>query len=114
MERSASVWAWDTTTFREDAFLGRGDIPLMRPVDRLCGAFRPLSKVVIILVMIRGRHRGLPVAVSERDLLSDFMLIPMAQIDRAVMLPKDLKVVEDKRFEDDTERLARRATRRSR
>ncbi|KAI6120358.1 cation transport protein-domain-containing protein [Pisolithus croceorrhizus] len=34
------------------------------------GSLRPLSKLVIILVMLRGRHRGLPVA-----------------IDRAVMLP---------------------------
>ncbi|KAJ9092436.1 hypothetical protein QFC21_006818 [Naganishia friedmannii] len=62
----------------------------------LVGAMRPLSKVVFILVMIRGRHRGLPVA-----------------IDRAVMLPKDLKQVEEKQFEDETDRLTRRATRRS-
>lgn len=37
----------------------------------LCGAFHPLSKLIICLVMLRGRHRGLPVA-----------------IDRAVMLPE--------------------------
>ncbi|KAJ7503005.1 cation transport protein-domain-containing protein [Mycena galericulata] len=36
------------------------------------GALRPLSKLIVCLVMIRGRHRGLPVA-----------------IDRAVMLPMD-------------------------
>jgi hypothetical protein len=36
------------------------------------------------------------------------------QIDRAVMLPKDLKQVEEKQFDDNAERLARRATRRSR
>ncbi|KAJ3785131.1 cation transport protein-domain-containing protein [Lentinula aff. detonsa] len=36
------------------------------------GAFRPLSKLIVCLVMIRGRHRGLPVA-----------------IDRAVMLPSE-------------------------
>jgi hypothetical protein len=34
------------------------------------GSLRPLSKFIICLVMLRGRHRGLPVA-----------------IDRAVMLP---------------------------
>ncbi|KAL4064271.1 cation transport protein-domain-containing protein [Scleroderma yunnanense] len=39
------------------------------------GALRPLSKLVICLVMIRGRHRGLPVA-----------------IDRAIMLPFEFKV----------------------
>ncbi|KZT01449.1 uncharacterized protein LAESUDRAFT_731151 [Laetiporus sulphureus 93-53] len=36
------------------------------------GALRPLSKLIICLVMLRGRHRGLPVA-----------------IDRAVMLPAE-------------------------
>ncbi|KAI0941630.1 hypothetical protein AcW1_003472 [Taiwanofungus camphoratus] len=38
------------------------------------GALRPLSKVIICAVMLRGRHRGLPVA-----------------IDRAVMLPFEFK-----------------------
>lgn len=38
----------------------------------LCGQFSTLSKLVVILVMIRGRHRGLPIA-----------------IDRAVLLPVD-------------------------
>jgi hypothetical protein len=36
------------------------------------GALTPLSKLIVCLVMIRGRHRGLPVA-----------------IDRAVMLPME-------------------------
>ncbi|KAJ7169106.1 cation transport protein-domain-containing protein [Mycena crocata] len=36
------------------------------------GAFTPLSKLIVCLVMLRGRHRGLPVA-----------------IDRAVMLPME-------------------------
>jgi len=40
----------------------------------LSGTFRPLSKLIICLVMLRGRHRGLPVA-----------------IDRAVMLPVEFK-----------------------
>ncbi|KAF7968660.1 hypothetical protein HWV62_29741 [Athelia sp. TMB] len=38
------------------------------------GALRPLSKFIVCLVMLRGRHRGLPVA-----------------IDRAVMLPKEFQ-----------------------
>ncbi|OJT05481.1 Low-affinity potassium transport protein [Trametes pubescens] len=38
------------------------------------GALRPLSKLIICAVMLRGRHRGLPVA-----------------IDRAVMLPYEYK-----------------------
>ncbi|KAI4519038.1 TrkH-domain-containing protein [Schizophyllum commune Loenen D] len=37
------------------------------------GAMRPLSKIVVIIIMVRGRHRGLPVAV-----------------DRAVLLPREL------------------------
>jgi len=44
------------------------------------GALRPLSKLIICLVMIRGRHRGLPVA-----------------IDRAVMLP-DIKSEDQRSF----------------
>ncbi|KAJ7079638.1 potassium transporter [Mycena belliarum] len=38
------------------------------------GALRPLSKLVIIVIMVRGRHRGLPVGVE-----------------RAVTLPRELK-----------------------
>ncbi|THH31587.1 hypothetical protein EUX98_g2629 [Antrodiella citrinella] len=37
------------------------------------GAFGPLSKLVVIVIMLRGRHRGLPVAV-----------------DRAILLPADM------------------------
>ncbi|KAJ7072702.1 cation transport protein-domain-containing protein [Mycena amicta] len=33
------------------------------------GAFRPLSKLIVCLVMIRGRHRGLPVAIDRAVLL---------------------------------------------
>ncbi|KAI0302328.1 cation transport protein-domain-containing protein [Multifurca ochricompacta] len=41
------------------------------------GAFRPLSKLIVCLVMLRGRHRGLPVA-----------------IDRAVLLPFEYRQVQ--------------------
>ncbi|TFY80691.1 hypothetical protein EWM64_g3316 [Hericium alpestre] len=48
----------------------------------LSGAFSPLSKLIVCIVMLRGRHRGLPVA-----------------IDRAVMLPfefrRDVEEVDD-------------------
>jgi len=33
------------------------------------GAFRPLSKLIMCLVMLRGRHRGLPVAIDRAVLL---------------------------------------------
>ncbi|KAK0229339.1 potassium transporter [Armillaria nabsnona] len=56
------------------AFSGIG-LSLGLPSDNMSfvGAMRPLSKLVIIVVMVRGRHRGLPVA-----------------IDRAVKLPHEL------------------------
>ncbi|THU84824.1 cation transporter [Dendrothele bispora CBS 962.96] len=37
------------------------------------GALHPLSKLVVIVIMVRGRHRGLPV-----------------RVDRAIMLPSEL------------------------
>jgi Trk-type K+ transport system membrane component len=56
------------------AFAGIG-LSLGLPSDNFsfAGAMHPLSKLVIIIVMVRGRHRGLPVAV-----------------DRAVLLPSEL------------------------
>ncbi|PIL33508.1 transporter [Ganoderma sinense ZZ0214-1] len=47
------------------------------------GALHPLSKLIISLVMLRGRHRGLPVA-----------------IDRAVMLPFEFRDDSQDTFED--------------
>ncbi|KAJ8518973.1 hypothetical protein ONZ45_g4024 [Pleurotus djamor] len=56
------------------AFGGIG-LTLGVPYDNFsfCGAMKPLSKLIIIVIMVRGRHRGLPLAV-----------------DRAIMLPKEL------------------------
>ncbi|KAJ7145738.1 cation transport protein-domain-containing protein [Mycena epipterygia] len=56
------------------AFGGIG-LSLGLPSDNFSfsGALRPLSKLVIIVIMVRGRHRGLPVGVE-----------------RAVTLPKEL------------------------
>jgi len=59
----------------------------------LSGKFRKLSKLVIIVVMLRGRHRGLPVA-----------------IDRAVMLPKDFAESDERALES---RLRRSRSRRA-
>ncbi|KAE8540063.1 hypothetical protein D1P53_004001 [Cryptococcus gattii VGV] len=56
-----------------------------------CGGFRKLSKLVVIIVMLRGRHRGLPVA-----------------IDRAVMLPKDFTAAEETAFDEERSRRASR------
>ncbi|KAF8648539.1 hypothetical protein AX16_006243 [Volvariella volvacea WC 439] len=53
------------------------------------GAFKPLSKLIVCAVMIRGRHRGLPVA-----------------IDRAVVLPW----VEENRFQEQPQEFPRQAS----
>ena len=29
------------------------------------GAFKPLSKIIVCIIMLRGRHRGLPVAIDR-------------------------------------------------
>nr|XP_019014907.1 potassium ion transporter [Kwoniella pini CBS 10737]OCF53688.1 potassium ion transporter [Kwoniella pini CBS 10737] len=55
------------------------------------GGFRRLSKLILVVVMLRGRHRGLPVA-----------------IDRAVMLPKDFTAAEETAFEEERSRRASR------
>ena len=47
------------------------------------GGLRKLSKLVLCAVMLRGRHRGLPVA-----------------IDRAVMLPKDFTAADEDALEE--------------
>lgn len=36
------------------------------------GALKPLSKLILCLVMLRGRHRGLPVAIDRAIMLPDF------------------------------------------
>ena len=36
-----------------------------------CGAWHTLSKLILCLVMLRGRHRGLPVAIDKAVLLPD-------------------------------------------
>ncbi|KAF4611734.1 hypothetical protein D9613_003643 [Agrocybe pediades] len=58
------------------AFGGIG-LSLGLPTDNFSfvGAMSPLSKLIVIVIMVRGRHRGLPVAV-----------------DRAVLLPSELVV----------------------
>ncbi|KAJ6542799.1 potassium transporter [Mycena capillaripes] len=63
------------------AFGGIG-LSLGLPSDNFSfsGALRPLSKLVIIVIMVRGRHRGLPVGVE-----------------RAVTLPRELNTDASKK-----------------
>ena len=48
------------------AFGGIG-LTLGIPTDNFSfsGAFRPLSKLIVCVIMLRGRHRGLPVAIDR-------------------------------------------------
>lgn len=59
-----------------------------------CGAWKTLSKLILCLVMMRGRHRGLPVA-----------------IDKAVLLPGDREMEGWGEEEDGRIRLSRRESR---
>ncbi|KAF1812309.1 cation transporter [Eremomyces bilateralis CBS 781.70] len=52
--------------------LGHPDV-----LTSLCGQFTPFGKVVVCLMMIRGRHRGLPY-----------------QLDRAIMLPNERTITD--------------------
>lgn len=61
----------------------------------LSGALRPLSKVVLCMVMIRGRHRGLypnllPPVIAHSQRRCHFSGLPVA-IDRAVLLPHEYR-----------------------
>ncbi|THU76561.1 TrkH-domain-containing protein [Dendrothele bispora CBS 962.96] len=68
------------------AFGGIG-LSLGLPTDNFsfAGALKPLSKLIIIVIMVRGRHRGLPVAV-----------------DKAVMLPNELVKREQNQPQNET------------
>ena len=57
------------------------------------GALRPLSKLIICAVMLRGRHRGLPVA-----------------IDRAVMLPVEFSQASQDRLDEIASNNVRRSS----
>lgn len=48
------------------AFGGIG-LTLGIPTDNFSfsGAFGPLSKLIVCIIMLRGRHRGLPVAIDR-------------------------------------------------
>ncbi|KAF8576740.1 TrkH-domain-containing protein [Ramaria rubella] len=65
------------------AFGGIG-LSLGLPTDNFSfsGALKPLSKLVIIIIMVRGRHRGLPVAVDRAILLPQELVPQQAQTEK--------------------------------
>lgn len=52
----------------------------------LSGAFRSLSKLIICLVMLRGRHRGLPVAIDRAVMLPELRLDDQMSLQRRMSL----------------------------
>jgi hypothetical protein len=60
----------------------------------LCGSFRTLSKLILVAVMIRGRHRGLPNAI-DRVRLPDSLPGTAVTPAQAVLLPSDMTAVEN-------------------
>ena len=55
-----------------------------------CGAWRTLSKLILCLVMLRGRHRGLPVAIDKAVLLPREMLHHAEEEDAQIRLDRSL------------------------
>jgi potassium uptake Trk family protein len=93
-ERNPAVFSVFNVIFETVSAYGTVGISIGLPDQNysFCGAFHILSKLILIIVMLRGRHRGLPVA-----------------IDRAVLLPSEqLHHAEE---EDSRIRLERSATR---
>lgn len=89
----------------------------------LAGVLRTLSKLILCLVMIRGRHRGLPLAYV---LLSPLRRSPLANlpttsssittvdsnsIDRSIILPSELGPAATSDAASSTTKLGRRASR---
>lgn len=54
-----------------------------------CGAWHTLSKLILIIVMLRGRHRGLPMAIDRAVLLPGQEL--MERLDKEYNRPSDGK-----------------------
>lgn len=80
MELSDSVWEFQMLVIF-NLLRAHWIIPDQRHFQQyysLSGEFNTLTKLIFCLVMIRGRHRGLPAA-----------------IDRAVMLPAKLRQTDD-------------------
>ena len=55
-----------------------------------CGTWHKLSKLILCAVMIRGRHRGLPVAIAKAVLLPDKTLAWAEEEDAALRIDRSL------------------------
>ena len=70
-ERNPTVFSVFNVIFEVVSAYGTVGISVGVPWDAysFCGAWHTLSKLVLCAVMIRGRHRGLPVAIDKAVLL---------------------------------------------
>ncbi|KAG8623199.1 hypothetical protein KVT40_008175 [Elsinoe batatas] len=93
-ERDPKTFSVFNVIFETVSAYGTVGISLGVPYDSysFCGAWSTLSKLILYVVMLRGRHRGLPVA-----------------IDRAVVLPREN--LEDVEEEDAMIRMEHSASR---
>lgn len=82
----------DRTVFELVSAFGGIGLTLGIPTENYAfsGAFGPLSKLVVIVIMVRGRHRGLPVAIdrASKRLHSASQRLTYATL--LVLLPEDL------------------------
>ncbi|KAL1963902.1 hypothetical protein VTN77DRAFT_7708 [Rasamsonia byssochlamydoides] len=53
-----------------------------------CGAWHTISKLILVAVMLRGRHRGLPVAIDKAVMLPDEALAWAEEEDAALRLER--------------------------
>jgi len=58
---------YGVTVFEMVSAFGGIGLTLGIPTDNFSfsGALKPLSKLIVCIIMLRGRHRGLPVAIDR-------------------------------------------------
>jgi len=57
-----------------------------------CGGWHTFSKLILCAVMIRGRHRGLPVAIDRAVLLPDETLAAAEEADAQIRMERSVTI----------------------
>ncbi|PNS17339.1 hypothetical protein CAC42_7022 [Sphaceloma murrayae] len=80
------------TIFETVSGYGTVGISIGVPYDNFsfCGAWTTLSKLILCLVMLRGRHRGLPVAIDRAILLPHEHLAEAEEEDAMIRLERSV------------------------
>jgi hypothetical protein len=55
-----------------------------------CGGWHTISKLILVAVMLRGRHRGLPLAIDKAVMLPDEALAWAEEEDAALRLERSM------------------------